>query len=138
METHHSIACIAYEKNKILIAKRIDKGDMGNRWEFPGGKVEEGESETDAIIREMGEEFGIRVSVLEKITESEFTHKDKKNYLSAYRIGVPHLGLDEKYILTEHTDYKWVEPKEIETLDFVDSDFKIYPVVLEKIKSWKK
>ena len=53
-----SIACIDYRDGKLLIAKRKSGGDMGERWEFPGGKIEEGEDFAQAINREMQEEFG--------------------------------------------------------------------------------
>ena len=50
-----SIACIDYRNGKIFIAKRQMVGDMGGRWEFPGGKIEEGEDLETAVIREMQE-----------------------------------------------------------------------------------
>ena len=48
-----SVACIIFNGEKILIAKRNPVGDMGNRWEFPGGKVDPGESDFQTIVREM-------------------------------------------------------------------------------------
>ena len=47
----NSVACIVYKDGKILVAHRIPKGDMGNRWEFPGGKVDAGETDQMAIVR---------------------------------------------------------------------------------------
>ena len=72
-----SVACIDYRNGKILIAKRIARGEMGDRWEFPGGKIEEGEDYITAIKREMQEEFGVTVSVGRKITTGTFTHREK-------------------------------------------------------------
>ena len=126
----NSVACIVYKDGKILVAHRIPKGDMGNRWEFPGGKVEPGETDQMAIVREMGEEFGVKAVPGEKITSCSFFHKEKKCFLNAYLVQLEHDGLEKPYILTEHTEYKWVFPKEIENLNFVDSDLKIYPDVL--------
>ena len=57
----HSIACIVFVNNKVLIGKRINKGQMGGRWEFPGGKVEEGEDAIAAIKREFLEEFSLKL-----------------------------------------------------------------------------
>ena len=72
-----SVACIDYRDGKILIAKRIVRGDMGGRWEFPGGKIEEGEDYSTAIKREMQEEFGVEVTVGEKIASADFIHSGK-------------------------------------------------------------
>ncbi len=127
----NSVACIVYKNGKILVAHRIPKGDMGNRWEFPGGKVDAGETDQMAIVREMSEEFGVVAVPGEKITSCSFFHKDKKCFLNAYLVQLEHDGLEKPYILTEHTEYKWVSPKEIENLNFVDSDLKIYPDVLK-------
>ena len=65
-----SVACVDYRNGKILIARRKDGGDMGNRWEFPGGKIEEGEDFITAIKREMMEEFGCGVQVFDKIADA--------------------------------------------------------------------
>lgn len=129
-----SIACIAFFKDRILIAHRNPIGDMGNRWEFPGGKVDAGENDQQSIVREMYEEFGIAVTVGEKICESEFFHKGKKCFLHAYEIFVEHDGIERPFILTEHTEYKWVEIDNIPKENFVDSDLAIY----EKIRSFIK
>ena len=67
-----SIACIAFEGNKVFIAHRNPTGQMGNRWEFPGGKVEEGETDEQSIIREFQEEFGVTVTVNKKIASPIF------------------------------------------------------------------
>lgn len=126
-----SIACIDYRNGKVFIAKRCNKGDMGERWEFPGGKVEDGEDEATGIVREFQEEFGVKVRVGEHIADAEFEHNGKKRQLHAYRIFVPHKGIFFKYKLTEHTEYKWVEFSEIRNLNFVDSDLLIYDAVKE-------
>lgn len=126
-----SIACIAFNNKKVLIAHRNPTGQMGNRWEFPGGKVEEGEDELTAIVREFEEEFGVKVTVGEKIAEAVFKHNGIERNLHAYVINVPHDGMTEKYVLTEHTEYRWAEIAEIPTLNFVDSDLLIYPQVVK-------
>ncbi len=124
-----SIACIAFNDKKVLIAHRNPTGQMGGRWEFPGGKVEEGESEEDAVVREFEEEFGVKVSVEKMIAETTFKHNGAERLLHAYLIDVPHDGMAEKYVLSEHTEYRWAEIAEIPTLNFVDSDLLIYSQV---------
>ncbi len=127
-----SIACIDYRDGKIFIAKRQMTGDMGGRWEFPGGKIEDGEDLETAVIREMQEEFGVTVSVGRKITTGTFTHRDKPCTLDVLEVHFPHDGMTERFVLTEHTDYNWVALDEIPKLNFVDSDLSVY----EAVKKW--
>ncbi|MCI1208055.1 MAG: NUDIX domain-containing protein [Treponema sp.] len=129
----HSIACIAYEEGKILIAHRNPVGDMGGRWEFPGGKVEKGETDEQSIIREFNEEFGVTVAVGGLIAKGSFIHSGESSTLHAYLIKVPHKGSSIPYRLTEHSEYKWISPEDIPALNFVDSDMSIYPLVMEKL-----
>lgn len=130
----NSIACIIYKNGKILIAHRNPVGDMGGRWEFPGGKVDAGETEQQAIIREMYEEFSVVAVPGKKITECVFFHKEKKCTLNAYFVELEHDGMKSPYVLTEHTEYAWVDPAEIPKDNFVDSDLQIYPAVLKALE----
>ncbi len=135
MASKKSIACIALENGKVLIAHRLPVGQMGDRWEFPGGKVEASESEETAIIREMQEEFGITVTVGEHIASASFVHNDDEVSLECFRIFVPHDGLGkERYILTEHSEYRWALVDEIPSLFFVDSDMKLYEHVKKYVE----
>ena len=127
-----SIACIDYRNGKIFIAKRQMVGDMGGRWEFPGGKIEDGEDLQTAVVREMQEEFGVTVTVGRKITSGSFTHKGKPCTLEVLEVTFPHDGVEKKFELTEHTDYKWADIEEIPQLNFVDSDLSIY----NDVKKW--
>ena len=127
-----SIACIDYRNGKIFIAKRQMVGDMGGRWEFPGGKIEEGEDLQQAVVREMQEEFGVTVMVGSKITSGSFTHRGKPCSLEVLEVHFPHDGMSQSFILTEHTEYKWAELDEIPNLNFVDSDLAIY----SDVKKW--
>ena len=128
-----SIACIAYKNGKIFIAKRQNKGDMGGRWEFPGGKIEDGEKSEEAIVREMQEEFGVKVSVGQKIASGKFEHGGKECSLEVFEIFLPHDGLEKRFVLTEHDDYRWADVNEIPSLNFVDSDLAVYKDVVKWI-----
>lgn len=130
-----SVACIAFNGKNVLIARRNPTGQMGGRWEFPGGKVEEGEGDEDACAREFEEEFGVRVGVGGRIAEASFKHSGEERALHAYLVTVPHDGIAKKYALTEHTEYRWAEVAEIPALDFVDSDLLIYPQVVKYLAS---
>ena len=133
-----SIACIDYRDGKIFIAKRQMVGDMGGRWEFPGGKIEDGEDLQTAVVREMQEEFGVTVTVGRKITSGTFTHKGKPCTLDVLEVTFPHDGMEKKFELTEHTDYTWAEIDSIPGLNFVDSDLSIYADVKKWCENEKK
>jgi 8-oxo-dGTP diphosphatase len=121
--TGYSIAGIAVEDGKIFIARRIPGGDLGEKWEFPGGKVEEGESDQEALIREFREEFAVTIRVGSLVGSATFEHHGKTRTLRAYRV----YPESRDFTLTEHTEWNWVSPESITELDFADSDRKLLP-----------
>ncbi len=118
-----SVAGIARRNGAVFIARRLPGGAMGEKWEFPGGKVEPGESDQEALRREYLEEFGIPVSVGALAAHAEFEHKAQGHSLYAYIIRMA----DDHYTLSEHTEWRWVSLEEIEAMDFADSDRKLLP-----------
>ena len=130
-----SIACIDYRNGKVFLAKRQDVGDMGGRWEFPGGKIDEGEDFVTAIRREMNEEFGVDVEVFDRLCQVTFEHKGKLCYVDAFKVRLKEDGLIRRFTLTEHTDYMWEDFSNIPSLNFVDSDMKIYEKLKDMVAS---
>ena len=128
-----SVACIDYRQGKILIAKRIARGEMGDRWEFPGGKIEEGEDFTAAIKREMQEEFGCDCQVFEQLAHGSFVHKGNPCSVTAFRVELSNDGIERPFVLTEHTQTQWIEPEKIKDLDFVDSDINIFDQIKKSL-----
>lgn len=128
-----SVACIDYRNGKILIAKRIAHGEMGDRWEFPGGKIEKGEDFTAAIKREMQEEFGCECKVYEQLAQGTFEHKGKPCSVTAFRVQLENDGLSSPFKLTEHTETAWVLPSKISKLSFVDSDLNIFEQIKKSL-----
>jgi 8-oxo-dGTP diphosphatase len=116
-----SVAGIIVVDGLVFIGKRLPKGQMGNRWEFPGGKVEEGETPEQALLREFQEEFMIDIEVGECIAKADFKHNDDTVNLFAYEIKIKDID-NVSWILSEHTDVNWVSFDKISELEFVDSD----------------
>ena len=120
---NHSVAGIAFEEGKVFIARRKMGGDLGGKWEFPGGKAEAGETDADALRREFLEEFGVAVTAGPLLGSGEFSHNGRRFALNAYRIFFDSRAL----CLTEHDEWRWAAFEEIEALDFAGSDRLLLP-----------
>ncbi|MBB6478675.1 (deoxy)nucleoside triphosphate pyrophosphohydrolase [Spirochaeta isovalerica] len=127
MSINHSIAGIVRRDGKFLIAKRKPGGALSEKWEFPGGKVEQGETDREAIIREWDEEFRIDVEPGVFICSGTFSHKGKDFLLSAYEVTL----LSENFQLLEHTEIQWKTMDTIEKMDVADSDRGLFSQIKE-------
>ena len=123
-----SVAGIVVKESLVFIARRLNIGQMAGRWEFPGGKVENDEDPKEALKREYKEEFNVDVSVGRQIAEGFFTHNDDKVKLIAYEVFFNEEEIN--WILTEHSEIKWVALDDIPKNNFVDSDLMLYDEIL--------
>jgi 8-oxo-dGTP diphosphatase len=126
-----SVAGIAWERGKFFIAQRLGGGDMGHKWEFPGGKIDGGESDQEALKREYREELGVEVVVGDFLGSALFEHRGVQRQVKAYRV---FLALTN-FTLAAHTQWRWAALEEIEQLDFVDSDRKLLFALKHKFLS---
>ena len=78
------VAAVFRENGKILIAQRGASGPHPLKWEFPGGKVEAGETERDALVRELREELGIKAEPGKEIAYYEYSYSGKDAILLAF------------------------------------------------------
>lgn len=115
--------------DKILLAKRATGDEnVRGKWEFPGGKVEKGESEADAIKREIAEEFEINISVNEYI--SHFVFKNVKQVIDLRLYDCNYVSGDIE--LHDHEDYRWLKFEEIEDFDLAPADRQLLELVKMK------
>jgi 8-oxo-dGTP diphosphatase len=118
-----SVAGIAVEGQKVFIARRNPGGDLGGKWEFPGGKTEAGESDEAALIREFAEEFGVSVKTGPLLGTAAFEHEGRRYELHAYRVFFD----GQEFRPVEHDQWRWAVPADIECLDFAGSDRLLLP-----------
>jgi 8-oxo-dGTP diphosphatase len=125
-----SVAGIAVEGQKVFIARRKPGGDLGGKWEFPGGKAEAGESDQAALIREFQEEFGAAVRTGPLLGTASFEHGGAVYDLRAYRVFFD----DQTLRPAEHSQWRWAAPEELEALDFAGSDRLLFPALKTYLK----
>jgi len=111
-------AAIIEKDGKLLIAKRAKGRHMENKWEFPGGKIEDGESPEECLRRELQEELGITTAIKNFIAESVFDYGDKTIRLLGYK--AEYISGDFK--LTAHDEIKWVSVEKLNEFDFAEAD----------------
>ncbi|MCK5736965.1 MAG: NUDIX domain-containing protein, partial [Spirochaetaceae bacterium] len=111
MPEKYSVAGIAWRDGNILLMRRLPGGSIGGLWEFPGGKVEEGEQPPDALSREWMEETGLNVSVGDELARGGFLHNGQSFTLIAFSVVLP--SDDSEPELIEHDSYRWVSPEKL-------------------------
>ena len=122
MTTSRSVAGILLRNGKVFTARREPGGALGGKWEFPGGKVEEGETDGQALEREFLEEFGARIKAGALLGEVSFAHRGVTRTLRAY---LAELEPGATLVPREHMELRWSKPDELAGLDLVDSDRKL-------------
>jgi len=121
-----SVAGVLLKGDTVFVARRVPGGEMGGRWEFPGGKVEEGESDQEALVREFLEEFEADIRVLEPLGETSFLHRGQTRQLAAWWV---ELLPGTRLVLHEHVEFRWMSMAGLAGLDFADSDRKLIDLV---------
>ena len=126
MEVINVVAAIIKKENKVFITQR-GHGEFKGKWEFPGGKVEERKNKEEAVVREIKEELKADIDVKKFFSEINDNRGDICFNVKFYICKLK----SDKMEVTEHLDYKWVEPKDIIAADFMEADKEI----LDKLKT---
>ncbi len=119
-------AAVLEKDGRVLIARRKRGDRLGEKWEFPGGKLEEDETPEECLRREMREEFGIDVSVGAFVGRSLHAYPHGEIDLRAYRVR----HLSGKFTLHDHEEIRWVELSELPSYDFSAADVPIVAILL--------
>ena len=117
------VAGLILQNNKLLICQRPNFKDHPLKWEFPGGKIKNDETNEEALIREINEELSIKIINYEEMISYNFNYKDldKKVFIYFYLIN----NFSGKVLNNFHKELKWIEIKDIREYDFLEGDLKI-------------
>lgn len=129
MKTVKVVAAIVVkkeDKEELIYATQRGYGDFKDGWEFPGGKVEPGESPEDALVREIREELAIQISIDNHFHTVEYDypsfHLSMDCFICHIEQGSP--------VLTEHEAAKWLSMENIDSVNWLPADIE----VVDKLK----
>ena len=120
-------AAIIIKNGKCLIARRAPGQNLAGYWEFPGGKLEAGETPQDCLRRELMEELKITVSIRQFIAESRFVYPSGSIHLLAYQA----VWESGELLLSVHDRWGWVSAKDMQDYAFPPADVPILEELLQ-------
>ena len=126
------VAALIEKDGKYLIARRsTGSSDVLGKWEFPGGKVEQGETFAQALMRELNEEMEMNVKILDNDFYMSIHHQypDFAITMHSFIVKVS----DPTFVMKEHLDFKWLNVDELLSLDWAPADL---PIVQKLIKDF--
>ena len=124
------VAAIILKNNKLMICQRPLHKARGLLWEFVGGKVEQGETKEQALIRECKEELNVLLSVGDVFMDVVHEYPDLTVHLTLFNSTIAE-GEPQKL---EHNDIQWITPSEISNYEFCPADEEILAKICEVYK----
>ena len=131
MKTLRVVAAIIKAVNdkgeNIIFATQRGYGELKGGWEFPGGKIEDGENPEDALKREIMEELGIEIKVGDMIDTIEYAYPSFHLSMDCFFAEI----VSGDLVLKEHEDAKWLTKEELDTVDWLPADITLIDKIRE-------
>ncbi|NCC25424.1 MAG: (deoxy)nucleoside triphosphate pyrophosphohydrolase [Deltaproteobacteria bacterium] len=131
MNPYVEVACaIIQESGLVLAAQRSPAMAMALKWEFPGGKIEHGETPEACLIRELQEELGVEARIVHALPLSTHCYPDFIITLHPFVCVIAN-GCPEP---REHARLAWLEPKSLRSLDWAEADVPVLAAFLDSLQ----
>ena len=126
------VVCAVIEQNGlILCAQRSETMALPLKWEFPGGKIEPGEAEEPALMREIQEELNVKIEILEHMPVHDYAYMPEKIIrLIPYRCVIKDVSQIQA---REHAELRWVERHQLSELDWAAADVPVVNDIIQNI-----
>ena len=123
-------AIIEHDK-KVLCVQRSEKMNLPLKWEFPGGKIEEGEDLENCLKREIKEELGLEIEIIERLYSNKHKYPDQELIeLIPFRCSLQTSEIE----LKEHLKIEWATIQELAKIDWAEADIPIVQNYIQKYK----
>ncbi|WNS73716.1 (deoxy)nucleoside triphosphate pyrophosphohydrolase [Bacillus sp. DTU_2020_1000418_1_SI_GHA_SEK_038] len=121
------VGAVIIDKGKILCAQRGSNKILPFKWEFPGGKIEEGELPQEALKREIKEEMQCQIEIEKQIAHTVYEYDFGNAHLTTFNCKL----IEGEPRLTEHLAIKWLESNELISLDWAPADIPTVEKLIE-------
>ncbi len=116
------VACAIIERDgKVLAVQRGERMKLPLKWEFPGGKIDQGESPAECVVREVAEELDVQVNAVQSLPSVSHDYPDFSVILYPFICAI----VSGEITLHEHKALLWLSSNELRSLDWVAADFPI-------------
>lgn len=112
------VAGVSKVNNKFLVARRSYQKSLGGKWEFPGGKIEEGETHENALIREFNEELSVQIKVHDLIRKISFLKDDSRIEITFFQVQI----VEGDIILNEHIEFQYLDKENLSRMNLCSAD----------------
>lgn len=129
MEIHVVAGVLVDARGRVLIAQRLPGTHMAGRWEFPGGKLEEGEGPRQGLDRELHEELGVEVLRAEPLVKLSHRYSDRHVHLDVWLVS----DYRHEPASREGQGLKWVAPGLLHREDLLEADEPIIGALLRRL-----
>ena len=120
--TKRVVAALILKNGKILVCQRTKHQTMPLKWEFPGGKIEEGEQPQDALRRELEEELGIDATIGDEVARIRHEYRSGNSVELRFFVVNDFKGELENRIFR---DMQWAERRDLPSFDFLEADLRL-------------